>query len=168
MPYEWTSKTPAPNANWHLCLWPHRSLSPNGFVTFIGTTAALFLLPLYAVLGSPILWALLPFLLGALLLTWYFIKRSWKDGELREDLSIKSDEMTLVRTNPNATRQSWHANPYWVKVELHDQGGPVPNYVTMKGAGRKVEIGAFLSADERVTLFHELQDRLNSLDINAH
>ena len=44
---------------------------------------------------------------------------------------------------------------------LHETGGPVPNYVTLSGNGREVEIGAFLSEDERVELFSELQARFN-------
>ena len=43
---------------------------------------------------------------------------------------------------------------------MHKTGGPVPNYVTLSGKGREVEIGAFLSEDERVSLFGELEDAL--------
>ena len=32
----------------------------------------------------------------------------------------------------------------------------MPNYVTLKGQGREVEIGAFLSEDERLSLRDEL------------
>ncbi|MEJ6639999.1 MAG: DUF2244 domain-containing protein, partial [Octadecabacter sp.] len=34
------------------------------------------------------------------------------------------------------------------------------NYITLKGADREVELGAFLSEDERAVLFTELQDKL--------
>ena len=36
----------------------------------------------------------------------------------------------------------------------------MPHYVTLCGKGREVEIGAFLSEDERVSLYDELSDRL--------
>jgi uncharacterized membrane protein len=36
----------------------------------------------------------------------------------------------------------------------------VPDYVTLTGAGREVEIGAFLTEDERRALFSELSDLL--------
>jgi uncharacterized membrane protein len=39
----------------------------------------------------------------------------------------------------------------------------VPNYVTLSGAGREVEIGAFLSEDERKALYGELSDRVAKL-----
>ena len=40
--------------------------------------------------------------------------------------------------------------------------GPLPNYVTLSGNGREVEIGAFLSEDERKSLFKELKSALAS------
>ena len=63
MPYEWL---PPDGATQRLHLWPHRSLNQRGFVWFIGLTAALIALPLFGVIGSPVVWALLPFLLAAI------------------------------------------------------------------------------------------------------
>lgn len=39
---------------------------------------------------------------------------------------------------------------------LHVKDGPVPNYVTLKGNSREVEIGAFLSEEERKQLHRDL------------
>jgi uncharacterized membrane protein len=39
----------------------------------------------------------------------------------------------------------------------------VPNYLTLKGEGREVELGAFLSEAERIALREDLQDRLRLL-----
>ena len=69
-----------------------------------------------------------------------------------------TDLTHLTRTNPRGDTQDWESNTYWVKVSLHEQGGPVPYYVTLKGGGREVEIGAFLSEDERKALFSDLSD----------
>lgn len=139
-----------------LVLWPHRSLPRRGFAWFILGTFALLCLPLLAVLGTALLWGLLPFAMGTLALLWYFLERSYADGALREDLSIWPDRIELVRHNPRGPAQSWSANPYWVRVELHPQGGPVENYLTLRGGGRQVEIGAFLSPEERVRLHEEI------------
>ena len=43
---------------------------------------------------------------------------------------------------------------------MHQQGGPVPWYVTLTGNGRTVEIGAFLSEYERRVLYGELASAL--------
>jgi len=168
MPYRWTQQEKSRDApHWRLSVWPHRSLAPKGFVIFISVTSILLALPLIAVLGSPVLWGLLPFLSGTVWLTWYFLQRSNIDGLLCEDLVLWPDRIQLTRTDPRKPEQSWQANPYWVRAEIHERGGPVENYVTLSGAGRTVELGAFLSPEERVSLFHDLSDRLQRLDINT-
>ncbi len=139
-----------------LTLWPHRSLPRKGFAAFILLTFAMFLLPLLAVLGTVVLWWLLPFLLATLGLTWYFIERSYNDARLTEVLSLWDDRVELVRTEPDGTRQDWQANPHWVRVAIHSHGGPVENYITLRGNNRTVEIGAFLSPEERQKLYEDL------------
>ncbi|MEL6523851.1 MAG: DUF2244 domain-containing protein [Pseudomonadota bacterium] len=156
MPYEWSSCDVAPV---RLSLWPHRSLPKRGFVGFIAATAALISLPLFAVLGTPILWGLLPFLALALIGLWTALQRSYRDGEILEELTLWPEQVRLVRHNPRGPQQEWQANPHWVRIELHKTGGPVENYITLNGAGRNVEIGAFLSADERLALYDDLNQR---------
>lgn len=155
MPYEWIEAENEDDPK-ELHLWPYRSLPKRGFVIFIGGTAAFVLLPLIAVLGTPILWGLLPFIVGALAAMWYFLQRSYKDGEILEELRIWDDRITLTRHNPRAPKQEWEANPYWVKVELHAKGGPVEQYLILKGGPREVELGAFLTPEERVELATDL------------
>jgi uncharacterized membrane protein len=159
MPYRWTDPAP-PDAAERLRLWPHRSLPRAGFVWFIGGTAAFLALPLISVLGSPILWGLLPFEAAALALLWLLLQRNYRDGEVLEELTLGADRVALVRTGPRRATRSWEANPHWVRVTLHRDRGPVPNYVTLSGAGREVEIGAFLSEDERLALYADLARRL--------
>jgi len=148
---------------YQLSLWPYRSLPRRGFVWFIGLTAALISLPLLALLGSPYLWVMLPFLAAAVAAIWYFLERSYKDGMILETLTIWSDHMELTRQNPRGNPQHWSANPYWAEVKMHPSSGPVENYITLRGSDREVEIGAFLSADERKILLAELQDVLAKL-----
>ena len=151
MPYE-LSDTPV-----GIEAWPNRSLSSKGFATFILVTYGLFLLPLFAVLGTAALWGILPFILLALVLVWMSFMRSYRDGRLLEVLILGETEVALVRTEPNGTQHTWSANPYWVSVQIHEKGGPVPGYVTLKGGGREVEMGAFLSEEERRALYEDLE-----------
>jgi len=167
MPHVWDDcpaagpDQPGPAAR--LRLWPHRSLGARGFAVFIAVTAALAALPLLAVLGTVAMWALLPFMLGTLALIWAALRRSQRDGALVEVLTLARDGVHLRREEPDGTRRDWQANPYWVRAILHDEGGPVANYVTLRGGGREVEIGAFLSPGERARLHGELRDRLAAL-----
>jgi len=162
MPYAWTTTDRnAPAAE--LRLWPHQSLSAKGFVTFIGIFFFLALFPIYAVLGTVLLWGLLPFMLAALWAIWYALRRNERDRQILEVLELSPDHLRLTRHNPRGPAQDWEGNPYWVSVSLHEKGGPVPYYVTLKGSGREVEIGAFLSEDERKALYAELSDRVRQI-----
>ncbi len=150
MPYRWTDEKHT------LTLWPHRSMSNRGFVLFIGATVAMLALPLLAVLGSPVLWALLPFMGAAVGGVWLALNRSDRDARLTEVLRLGSERIELVRSEPRGDVRRWDANPYWVTVHLHKGDKPVEKYLTLKGGGREVEIGAFLSPEERQELYGEL------------
>ncbi len=164
MPYAWHPNTTEPGAPFaHLRAWPHRSLPPEGFVWFIGATAVLLALPLLAVFGSPVVWALLPFLLAALGAIWFALRRNNRDRAIVEDLHLYQDRVTLERRGPRGAYATWEANPHWVQLTLHATGGPVPDYLTLKAGGREVELGAFLTEEERVTLRDDVQARLRDL-----
>jgi uncharacterized membrane protein len=143
-------------------------MTPQGFVAFIAITCGMFLFPIFPLLGSPTLWVLLPFILSAVALVWYFLQRSNRDAELRETLTLREDSLELTRRTPRKPEQNWQANPYWVRIQIHATGGPVANYITLSGSDREVELGAFLSPEERIELYRDLSDRLRRLDYNAH
>lgn len=129
-------------------------------VWFLGGTAVFIAVPLLGLIGSPVLWGLLPFLLATIAAIWWALERSFRDGEIVEDLTLTPDQITLTRHGPRGKRQDWQANPHWVRLTLHATGGPVPQYLTMKGEGREVEIGAFLTEEERRRLCAEITDHL--------
>jgi uncharacterized membrane protein len=161
MPYQWTHPRPQPSEGQPpvrvLRLWPHRSLPLRGFAGFFGATAALAAVPLLTVIGSPVLWGLLPFFVVTLGALWVTIRHSYRTGEVMEELRLWPDRVELTRRERRGTR-SWAANPHWVRTSMHESGGPVPHYLTLTGAGRTVEIGAFLSEEERIGLRPELEE----------
>jgi len=161
-----TPGTPPPlggGALAHAVLWPHRSLPRKGMAGVIGFAFVMILIPTLPLLGTPVLWGLLPFTLGAVCLLWFFLERSYASGALREDLTLWPDKIEIVRTNPRGPEQRWAANPFWVRLSLIETGGPVENYVTLNGNGREVELGAFLSPHERAALHNDLQRLLARL-----
>ncbi|MBL9052870.1 MAG: DUF2244 domain-containing protein [Tabrizicola sp.] len=160
MPYEWTRQA---DGSEELQLWPHRSLNQRGFVWFIGATAVLISMPLAAVLGTTVLWGLLPFLLGTIWAIWAALRRNGRDRDIVEHLCLTDTSIHLVRLGPRGKRQEWRANSYWARVTMHPTGGPVPNYLTLKGDGREVELGAFLSEEERIQLSSELANRIGRM-----
>lgn len=154
MPYNWIKTAPAPAKELHL--WPHQSLPPKGFALFIGATSVMLVFPLFPLIGSVVLWGILPFLMLAVAGVWYALDHSRRAAQILEVLTLSSDTARLIRHNPRGPDRKWECNIYWVKAQMHDLDGPIPHYVTLKGDGREVEIGAFLSEKERVARFNEL------------
>jgi len=155
MPYVWTDSTRR-----RMELRPHRSLPRRGFAAVIGLFFLLATIPFYGLLGTVYLWTLLPFAMAALAALWFALEGSYRTGRVTEVLEIGPETTLLTRTDPDGATRDWRCNTYWVRAELHPIGGPVPFYVTLSGNGRRVEIGAFLSEDERKALHSDLKRRL--------
>ena len=160
MPHEWL---PPDGDSHRLHLWPYRSLPRRGMVGFLAGTALCIVVPLLGLIGTPVLWGLLPFLLATLWAIWWALEKSFRDAEIVEEMEITPTLVTLVRHGPRGKRQDWQANPHWVRLTLHATGGPVPQYLTLKGEGREVELGAFLTEAERRQLAAEITERLRPL-----
>jgi len=142
-------------------LWPNRSLAPSGRRLVLRIAAVGLALPLVALvsLGSPMVWGLAPFALAALAGLWLGLRRSERDGRLTEQVTIWPDEMRIERREPDGRLRRWSADPWRVRVRLHEDA-KVEQYLTLAGGGREVELGAFLSPDERVALAAELEEAL--------
>lgn len=154
MPYRWTTPQDAPRQELHL--WPHNSLPEKGMAAFVLATFTLILIPALPLLGSVVLWGLLPFLMLAVWGMYHALRRNRRARQIIEVLTLDEDLAHLVRTNPKGDTQEWDCNRYWTQVSKYESEGPVPQYVTLKGMGREVEIGAFLSEEERIALYDDL------------
>lgn len=150
-----------------LTIWPHRSLSLRGFrivLTLVGVGLALPLIPLA---GTSAAWGLAPFLLAALAALWLAIRRSYADGRLTEDLRLWPDLITVERREPRGAVRRWHANPHWVRLRLLENAR-IEKYLTLAGNGREIELGAFLSPEEREALYNELLGAFGALRAQGH
>ncbi|WP_353393444.1 DUF2244 domain-containing protein [Ruegeria sp. HU-ET01832] len=157
MPYQWNQTS---NTEQELRLWPHNSLPPRWAIRVVFSLFIFGLLPLMAVLGSAVLWGLLPFLLMTVLGLWLAIQANYRSRSVFEVFTLTGTQARLVHHNPRTGQQEWVCNRYWARPEMHKHGGPVPNYVTLTGDGREVEIGAFLSEEERIALYGDLTQKL--------
>lgn len=157
MPYHWTQSS-GPERELHL--WPHNSLPPRGAAAVVLSVFALASIPMLTLLGSVLLWGLLPFILLAVAGIWLAIDANYRNRRILEVFTLSASHAHLVRHNPRGQILEWDCNRYWAQPVMHKNGGPVPNYVTLKGGGREVEIGAFLSEDERKSLYDELLQAL--------
>lgn len=145
---------------YHARIWPHRPLGRRGRRAALGLAALGFAVPLLPLSGTAAFWGLLPFLAGGLGVLWLGLRRSDRDGRLVEEVSIWRDEIRVERRDPAGGVRRWCADPFDVRVTVYPEGR-VENYLTLRGAGREIELGAFLSPEERVTLGDELEDALS-------
>ena len=159
MPYEWTS--PPGQMPEQMRLWPHQSLPPQGFAAFVLATFTMILIPTFAVLGTSLLWGLLPFAMAAVAGIYWALQSNHRARRIEEVLTLDATTARLVRTDARGEVKAWEDNRYWTQVRKYAREGPVPHYVTLRGHGREVEIGAFLSEEERIALFEDLERRLH-------
>jgi uncharacterized membrane protein len=80
---------------------------------------------------------------------WFAMRRNWRDRSVLEEMHMEPRGRASAPLNPRGPVQEWHADPHWVALNMIPKGGPVGKYLTLTGGGREVELGAFLTPDER-------------------
>lgn len=119
---------------------------------------SLGLIPVIPFIGTAVFWVLLGAMMLMLAGLWTALRLSDRD-KLREELLFWPDRMELTHWSAKGKRLDWQANPYWVQIAVH-KTKPVENYLTLSGGRdahqRTVELGSFLSADERAQLRDDL------------
>ena len=138
-----------------LTLWPHRSLTRRGATGILALVAGGLAMPLLMLHGSAVGWGMLPFMVAALLALDWGLRRNEFDGRITEELRLWPDLITVTRREPRGTVRRWHANPFWVQARIVENAR-IEKYLTLKGNGREIELGAFLSPWERETLHRDL------------
>ena len=142
-----------------ITLWPHRSCSRTSFRLVIAMSAVALLLPSSLMFNSSLALHILPFSLVVILLFYLVSEKNFRDGRLQEKLWIDPKTIKLDRQEPKGNVKSWSANPYWTEVKIRADG-PVESYLTLKGNGREVEVGSFLTPWEREELKGLIEEAL--------
>jgi uncharacterized membrane protein len=142
---------------------PYRSLPIKGFVWLIAIACIGFLIPLLAFIGSKVLWGLLIPCLITLATLWYFIQRNYRDAEVQEIIKLWPDLLAIQRINPQGPDQFWQANPHWVKLHIKDTP-EIEGYLTITGGTREIELGAFLTPDQRNELRYRIEKAIRQVN----
>lgn len=159
MPYRWTynaDHTPA-----QLDLWAHNALPPRWLAITVLATLFAISIPLFMVIGTIAFWGLLPFVIGTVWALWFGLERNQKERSLYETLWFEEDDVTLRHTPARGAPLEWQCNRYWAKVNIYERNGHTRDYVTLRGNGREVQIGAFLTDEERRALYGDLKRHLS-------
>jgi uncharacterized membrane protein len=154
---EQVSATP-PATPFDIVLYPNRSLGRTGFAVLMGAIVLVS-----AAVGAGFMmvgaWPVTGFF-GLDVVLIYFAFR-WRDREARraEFVRLDRDGLTVRRLDPNGSSQSWHFEPYWLRVSL-EAASRHHHRLILRSHGQQLEIGAFLTSDERAELAHALQAAL--------
>ena len=154
----WVDEHEAPFIN--IRLVPNRSLNSNGTKVVFAVIAFGFLLPIIPFIGSPIGTTLTIFSGLTFYLFLTLLQKNFQQGSTFEEILISKRKIKVVHQEKNKERLTWECNPYWTKVHLDINNPRLKNYLTLAGKGKRIELGAFLSPDERLELRDKIQNAL--------
>ena len=139
---------------------PNRSLSSEGTLVVFVILAIGLVIPIVPFLGSEVGIALTLFSGLTLYLFLFLLGKSFQSGQLYEEIKISSEKIEITHKEKNKKKLTWEGNPFWTKVVMEEKANKVENYLTIREKGRHIELGAFLSPDERINLKNEIQNAL--------
>ena len=125
----------------------------------VASGAALALSLVFFLMGA---WPVVGFFGLDVGLLWIAFRLSYRSGRLTETLHLSHDTLTVRRTLPSGRAREWRFQPYWLRVEIDD---PPEHHsrLTLASHGRRLAIGAFLTANERLELAGALTAALRKL-----
>lgn len=142
-------------------LYPRRSLGRRGYTILIAGTAAIVACYglVFLILGY---WPIFGFLGGEWALFWYLFSRHYKGDDRKERIRLYADHLLFERHDARGAHVVERLQPYWLKVILERAEEP-DNALYLRSHGRQIEVGGFLSPQERRDLADELRDVLARL-----
>ena len=149
---------PAPVYWFDAVLHPHRSLSPRGFLILMTVLSAVALsLGLrFFLVGA---WPVMGFMGVDVLAVYIAFKINYRRARLFETVQLTDDRLTVRRVAPNGEEREWQFMPSWVKVRMDDPPG-AKSPLTLSSHGKALEIGSFLTPEERLEVAHALRSAL--------
>ena len=157
-------KTPQP----YFCatLTPHRSLSSRGFLilmtmlTVVSFTAGIFFITLGA-------WPVMGFFgLDVMLVYWAF-RKNYADGFTAEIVTVNETRLIVQKLENGELVEEKTFTRGWVRAVLEiDRAREITGPLLLQSGGMTMEIGSFLSSDERKSFYHALNKALSLVGKN--
>ena len=147
-------------------LQPNTSLEPKGFMLLMVAIASVSLVAgmVFMIAGA---WPVVGFLGLDVALIYLAFKGNYRWARMYETVRLTSDSLMVERISPSGKVQRWSFQPYWLKVQI-DTPVKHDSQLVLSSHGKRLKIGAFLTADERLELAHALQDALAKLRSPEH
>ena len=142
-------------------LHPHTSLTPRGFFLLMAVVGLVSFCAgiAFVSIGA---WPVFGFFGLDVLLVYFAFKLNYRDARRYETVRLTDSLLTVERVAPSGRRERWRFQPYWLQVEVDDHPA-AKNALTLRSHGRILEIGSFLTPDEKIDLANALRAELNKL-----
>ena len=142
-------------------LRPHRSASERAvrIVTLLVLAISIPTGIVFSLIGA---WPVLGFMGLEVIALIVLFRWHHRSGYSLETIRLTSAALWVERRNPWGRCQSWSFQPHWLQVNINEtpNGG---NHLELRSHGRALTIGAFLAAEERVSLAAALREKLSGL-----
>lgn len=141
-----------------LVLYPHRSLSPTGFVILMSAVASLsFVIGMAFFLSGA--WPILGFFGLDVALVYIAFRLNFRAARAYETIRLTAAVLEVVKVDPTGRARRYVLPPTWLAVHLEDRP-PLGSRLTLRSRGKGLEVGAFLGPDEKRGLADVLRDGL--------
>lgn len=139
-------------------LTPYRSLGPRGFLLVMGLIGTIsFVAGLAFFLAGA--WPVVGFMGLDVLLVWMAFRLNYRSARQFERLHLTRESLRVERVTHHGERRLWSFEPAWLRVEIDDPPEP-DSPLTLASGRRRLSIGSFLSAEERLELAEALRAAL--------
>jgi len=131
-------------------LTPHRSLSRRGFRIVVALVAVLASIPgmIFFSLGA---WPIVGFLGLDVLLVWWALGASMKDGTQYEEVTLWPDQLELRQVSGRGKEQVQRFNPFFVRLVIDRDFNERTTALHLRTPEGDTEIGAFLGPDDKAS-----------------
>tara|TARA_B100001167_G_C16691253_1_gene267109 strand:- start:307 stop:801 length:495 start_codon:yes stop_codon:yes gene_type:complete len=156
-----TNKIPILN----IILYPHRSLSPKGFlmlmlcIIFISFSIGAF----FMLKGA---WPVFGFFGLDVLLVYIAFKVNYHNAKRYEKIRLWKNSLIIKKTSDNGKSNTWKFNPYWVRLEMKKSQSRSSD-LNLSSHGKTISIGSFLSNQEKEEVANTLLLHLKKLRVST-
>jgi len=155
------SQPERPDAVFEALIVPHRSLSGRGMLVLIATigVASSAISLRFWLLGA---WPVIAFSGAEVLLAVALLATNFRRARARELIKLNAAEIIVVQTDHYGRRRSFSLPSAWLQIKLEIVGDHGARLL-LRSHGRGREVGAFLHAPEKQSLFEALQEALHEM-----
>jgi uncharacterized membrane protein len=128
-------------------LYPHRSLSPRGFLILMSVLGIVSFIAgmVFLAIGA---WPVFGFFGLDVALIYIAFKLNYRSGRARELVEVTPNVLAVTRIEPSGKEQRFEFNTYWVRV-LFDEEVDGRTSLRLTSHGKNFEFARFLNDEER-------------------